>query len=138
MLRRLPTRPSDLEPIESLLDAHLWIVEEELRICIGSPPWFDSALAFLLAETVRDLGPFKPRKKWAAHLIRRKARQAADELERTLAERHVQDGIVKFTVCESFKAVVGSVLERQRSLYWEELRLPKSFSSRYGPPGGTD
>jgi hypothetical protein len=142
MTVQVPDLPSSTDCLDqnarqSFLDTHLWIVEEELRMYIGRPPWFDSALCFVLVEIVGNFARRKaPRK--CAHWIRAEARRAARTLERTLADRHAKDAFVQFTGCESFQAVVGSVLRRQRSLYWAELRLPKSLSSRCGPLKGAD
>jgi len=107
------------DTLQSFLDGYLWIVEEELRTCIGLPPWFDSALSFLVAEIVRDFARHKAPMQCSAHWIRAKARRMGQRLERTLAERHAKNGFVDFMGCESFQAVVGSVLERRGSLYWE-------------------
>ncbi len=138
MLRRLSLDPCDSQAVQSLLDMHLWIVEEELRMCIGRPLWFDSALSFLVAKVVRDFARNKVSRNCSAHWIRGRARRASQNLERTLSTRHVRDGIMRFTDDETFECIVGSVLERKRSLYWEKFRLPKSRSRYCGPSEGSD
>ena len=136
--QRLVQSPCDFERIESLLDAHLWIVEEELRMCIGRPPWFDSALCFVSAEIVRDFRSYRPAKKCLGNWIRRRATRASQMLERALATRYTEKGIVKFTNDETFVTFACSVIERKRSLFWEELRLPQTLSLHCGPPRGWD
>jgi hypothetical protein len=136
---RLSSNALNKRALEVFLHGHLWIVEEELRTCIGRPLWFDSALSFLVAEVVRDFARHKAPRKCSAHWIRARARRASQALERTLeVHHHAENGFVKFAGCESFQAVVGSVLERQRSLYWEELRYPVAGSSRREPLEGAD
>jgi hypothetical protein len=137
-IRRLSSDCLDQTVLQSFLDTHLWIVEEELRMCIGIPPWFNSALSFLVAEIVREFARRNAPRKCPARWIRASASRASQRLERTLAKRHYKDGFVKFTGCESFQAVVGSVLERQRSLFWEELRRRKPLSSHSPALGGID
>jgi hypothetical protein len=112
-----------------VLHDHIWIVEEELRMCIGLPPWFDGALRFVLAEIACGFAEYKPENNCVAHWTRRKARRICEELESTLTEHHATNGIVRFSGCETLEAVVGSILQRKRSFYWEELRLSKSLSS---------
>ena len=129
---RLSGNAPDQEKLAAFLHDHLWIIEEELRMCIGLPPWFDSALSFLVGGIVRDFAMQKAPMKRSAQSIRAKAKRAGQRLERTLAEHHGNDGFVHFMGCESFQAVVGSVLERRGSLYWEELRPRKCFSPRSG------
>jgi hypothetical protein len=124
--------------VESFLDSHLWVVEEELRMCIGLPPWFDSALGFIVGDIVRDLATRKAQTKCFTARIRAKARRVVQKFDARLAADHTENGFVKVRRCESLQAVVGSVLRRQRSLYWEELCLPKSLSPRCGPLGGAD
>lgn len=129
---RLSSNDLDQSALEGFLRDHLWIVEEELRTCIGLPPWFNAALCFVLAEIACDSAEYKPGNKCVARWIRRNARRVCQDLERKLADRHAKDGFIKFSGCETFEAVVGSVLERKRSLYWEELRSPKRlYSSRW-------
>ena len=137
-MRHLSPDCLDQNALQSFLDTQLWIVEEELRMCIGIPPWFDSVLSFLVVQIVRDLGKHKARRKCSAHWIRAWARRAARTLERTLAECHAENGFIKVAGYESFQAAVGSVLERQRSLYWEELRYPMAGSPRREPLEGAD
>ena len=123
---------------QSFLDTHLWLVEEELRTCLGRPPWFDSALCFVAAEILRDFACCKPPKRSVASWIRSRARGACELLELTLPVRRTQNGIVKFTTEETFAALVCSVLQRKRALYWEELHLPKAPLSRCGQCDGED
>ena len=135
---RLSGNAPDQEALEAFLHDHLWIIEEELRTSIGLPPWFDSALSFVVAEIVRDLTRHKAPMKRSARWIRAKARRATEMLEPTLARHRTQNGFVKFSCCESFTAIVGSALERKRSLYWEELRFSQPASPRCEPLGGGD
>jgi hypothetical protein len=95
-------------------------------MCIGSPPWFDSALCFVLAEIVRDFQRHRPARNRPGNWIRRRARQGAEMLERMVTRRHTENSFIKFSGCETFTAVVRSVLESKRSLYWEELRPMRS------------
>ena len=134
-LARLVACPQDVAALESLMDSHLWIIEEELRASIGLPPWFDSALCFVLAEIVPDLPTYRPQSASAPQWIRKKARRVGKKLERTLAKRHVKNGLVSFTGNESFPSVLGLLLERHRPLYWEEFRRPRSFGPRCGTLG---
>jgi hypothetical protein len=127
----LSSNSLDRAVVQFVVDNHLWIVEEELRMCIGRPLWFDSALPFLVAEVVRDFARHKAPMKCSAHRIRARARRASQALERALAVHHAENGFVKFSGCETLEAVVGSILQRKRSFYWEELRLPKSLSPRW-------
>lgn len=123
----------DQAVLESFLDAHLWGVEEELRMCVGRPPWFDSALCFVLEEVIRHLAKRNSSKECDTRRVRTKARAVCEEMERTLAVRHAKHGVVNFANDETFEALVCSVLQRKRSLYWEELRRPKPLSPRCGP-----
>jgi hypothetical protein len=123
--------------LESLVDSHLWIIEEELRTCIGLPPWFDSALCFVLAEIARELARSRPRPASTSQWMREKARQVGKRLERTLAKRHVKNGLITFTGDETFPSLLGSLLERHRSPFWEELRGTKSLGPRTRALGDT-
>ena len=127
----LPSNALNQMALEGFLHGHLWIVEEELRMCIGLPPWFDAALCFVLAEIGRHFGKYKPENNCIAHWTRRKAKRICEDLESALAEHHATNGTVTFSGCETLEAVVGSILQRKRSFYWEELRLPKSLSPRW-------
>jgi len=127
----LPSNALNQRALEVFLHDHLWIVEEELRMCIGLPPWFDAALCFVLAEIGRHFAEYKPENNCVAHWTRGKARRICEDLESTLAQHHATNGIARFSGCETLEAVVGSILERKRSFYWEELRLPKSLSPRW-------
>lgn len=127
--------PQDAITLESLMDSHLWIIEEELRTCIGLPMWFDSALCFVLAEIVQDLPSYRPQKASVPKWMREKARQVGKRLERSLAKRHVKNGLITFTEAETFPSLLCSLLERHRSSYWEELRGPKSLGPRRGTLG---
>lgn len=124
------------DALQSFLDRYVRIVEEELRTSIGLPPWFDSALSFLVAEIVRDFARHKVPMKCSAQWIRAKARRAGRRLERTLARYHATNGVIEFSRAETFEDIVGSVLQRKRSLYWEELRRVKPLSSHSRALGG--
>jgi len=126
---RLSRNALNQRVLEVFLHDHVWIVEEELRMCIGLPPWSDAALCFALAEIVRDFADYKLEKNSVAVWTRRKARRVCEDLERTLAERHVMNGIVRFSGCETLEAVVGSILQRKRAFYWEDLRCAEPGSS---------
>jgi hypothetical protein len=125
---RVSRNALDQKALEVFLHDHLWIVEEELRMCIGLPPWFDAALCFVLAEIGQQFAEYKPENNCVAHWTRRKARRICEDLESTLAEHHATNGIVRFSGCETLEAVVRSILQRKRSFYWEGLRLPKFLS----------
>jgi hypothetical protein len=125
---RLSSNALNQRALEVFLHDYLWIVEEELRVYIGLPPWFDAAMCFVLAEIGRHFAEYKPENNCVAHWTRRKARRICEDLESTLAEHHATSGIVRFSGCETLEAVVGLILQRKRSFYWEELRLPKSLS----------
>src|SRR5260221_14694469 len=127
----LPSNALNQRALEVFLHDHLWIVEEELRMCIGLPPWFDAALCLVLTEIGWHFAEYKPGNNCVAHWTRRKARRICEDLESTVAEHHATIGIVRFSGCETLQAVVGSILRRKRSFYWEELRLPKSLSPRW-------
>jgi len=133
-----PPRIGEILPPLVAQRADLDPLEEELRMCIGIPPWFDTALSFLVAQIVQDFGDHKAPRESSARWIRAEARRASQRLERTLAEGHAKDGFVTFNVCESFQAVVCSALERQRSLYWEDIRCLTASSVRRVPLGGTE
>lgn len=135
ILVALIASPRNVTAIESLVDSHLWIIEEELRTCIGLPPWFDSALCFVVDEIVRELPSYRPQKASALQWIREKARQVGKRLEQTLAKRHVKNGLVTFTGDETFPSLRGLLLERHRSPFWEELRGTKSLGPRSGTLG---
>jgi hypothetical protein len=125
---RLSSDPLNQTPLEVLLHDHLWIVEEELRMCIGLPPWFDAALCFVLAEIASDSAKFKPQNRGLAHWIRTKARHATGRLERTLAKHYAKDGFVNFTKGATLPSLLGSLLERHRSPHWDDLAWRKSRS----------
>lgn len=126
------------DTLQSFLDGYLWIIEEELRTCIGLPPWFDSALSFLVAEIVQDFARHKAPVKCSAQGIRAKARRATEMLEPTLARHHTKNGLVEFNGCQTLEALVGSILQRGRSLYWEPFPLPTPLSPRCEPLEGSD
>jgi hypothetical protein len=132
---RLSGNALDQKALEVFLHNHLWIVEEELRMCLGRPPWFDFALCFVLTGIVRDLSGYRPQKVSVPRWMREKARQVGTRLERTLAKRHVKNGLITFTEAETFPSLLGSLLERHRPPYWEELRRPKSLGPRRGTLG---
>jgi hypothetical protein len=134
---RLSGNALDQKTLELFLHDHLWTVEEELRMYLGRPPWFDFALCFAVGEIVRDFQRYKAARNGVGLWIRQRARQAAETLEPTLARRHTENGFVKFNGCETLEALVGSVLQTERSLYWEEFRLPTPLFPRRGPLGGS-
>ena len=123
--------PQDVIALESLMDSHLWVIEEELRASIGLPPWFDSALCFVLAEIARDFATYKPQDRGLAQWIRKRARHVTGRLERTLADRHAKDGFVNFTEGATLPSLLGSLLERHRSPHWDDRawRKPRSMSA---------
>lgn len=135
---RLSGNALDQKTLEAFLHDHLWIIEEELRMCIGLPPWFDSALSFLVGGIVRDFARHKAPMKCSAQWIRAKARQATEMLEPTLARHHTRNGFVEFYGCQTLEPLVGSILQRERSLYWEPFRLPTPLSPRCAPLEGSD
>jgi hypothetical protein len=126
---------ADAEVVVSLLDANLWIVEEELRMCIGLPPWSDAALCFTLAEIVRDFGKYRDQNHHVAEWIRRKARQTGQRLERTLARRHARHGFVHFTENDTLQALVGSLVDRHRSSHWAPAMARNTALVRKGSGG---
>ena len=133
----LPSNYLGQTSLQSFLDSHLWIVEEELRTCIGRPLWFDSALCAVLVEVISDFANHESSKKCDTHSPRAKAREVCVSFERGLAV-HSKHGIIKFANDPTFEALVCSVLQRNRALYWEALRFSKSLSSQCGPLGDTD
>lgn len=127
---RLFGNAPDQETLEAFLHDHLWIIEEELRMCIGLPPWFDSALCFVVAEISRAFANCRPRNASTPQWIREKAKQVGKKLERTLPRRHARNGLVTFEGDATLVSLLGLLLQRPRSLYWEELRGLKSPSPR--------
>jgi len=114
--------------LEAFLHDHLWIVEEELRVCIGLPPWFDAALCFVLSEIASDSAKYTPQRRGVEHWVRKRARRATGRLERTIAERHAKSGLVNFALSATLRSLLGSLLERQRSPHWDDLAWRKSRS----------
>jgi hypothetical protein len=125
---RLSGNALDQTALKVLLHDHLSIVEEELRMSIGLPPWSDAALCFVLAEIAHDFTKYTPQNRGVEHWIRKRARHATGRLERTIAERHARDGFVNFTTDATLSSLLGSLLDRYRSPHWDELawRKPRS------------
>jgi hypothetical protein len=130
ILRRLAANPEDARSLGLFLDRHRWIIEDELSHCLGHPPWFESALAAVFAEIVRGAANYAPQKQEAAQWIRKEARRAGRTLEHTIADEHATDGFIKFSPCEAnLTSLVTSLLERNRSPYWNDL-FPRKLLRR--------
>lgn len=118
----LAANVEDERSLALFLDRHRWIIEDELSDRFGRPPWFDSALAAVLAEIVRAAANYAPQKQEATRWIRREAGRAARWLEHTIADEHATDGFIRFSSCEAnLTTVITCLLERSRSPYWKDL-----------------
>lgn len=113
----------DARSLELLVDRHGWVIEDEVSYCFGRPPWFDSAVAAVLVEIVRGTVKYTPKKHEAAQWIRREARRAGQRLEHMIADKHATDGVIEVrSGAGNLESLVTCLLERRRSLYWDELR----------------
>lgn len=101
---------------------YAWLVEEELRLRFGTPPWLDSALVFVLVEIFRHSRCFPLQTRKAAASIRNQAKRAAKRLEQTIADKHTKNGFIDIRhEDEALARQVHGFLERTQSLYWAEL-----------------
>jgi hypothetical protein len=130
ILLRLAADAEDARSLELFLDRHRWIIEDELSHCLGRPPWFDSALATVLTEIVRRATKYALQRQEAAQWIRKEARRVGRTLERTIADEHATDGLIKFSSRDgNLTSLVTCLLERSRSPYWNDLFPRKPLRS---------
>jgi len=122
ILLRLATNAEDARSLEFLVDRYTWIIEDELSYCFGRPPWFDSAFVAVVTAIARRAGKYEPQIQQAALWIRQEAKRTVRKLEHTIADEYATDGFINFSPCEAnLTSLVTSLLERNRSPYWNDL-----------------
>jgi len=130
ILTRLAGNPRDTRCLELLIDRQRWIVEDELSLCFGTPPWFDSAVAVVLTAIVRETPRYNPRKRKAAQWIRAQSRRLAWALANAIPNCLKEDGCLGLASKGSLESLVTLLLEQQRSHYWDDLRAPSPARRR--------
>jgi hypothetical protein len=121
LLTRLAANPHDAQVLELLVDRHTWIIEDEVSLCFGIPPWFDSAVAVVFAAVVRETPCFNPGKHKAARWIRVQSMRFARAQANAIPNCCTNDGCIRFTSAGSLESLVTLLLENQRSPYWEDI-----------------
>ena len=112
----------DQEALELLVGRQRWIVEDEVSLCLGRPPWFDSAVAAVFSKIVRQTPSYNPQKCKAGPWIRAQAVRLARSLAHAIPSCYVKDGGVRFDSDGDLESLVTLILEEHRSLYWDDLR----------------
>lgn len=122
LLTRLAANPHDAQVLDLLVDRHTWIIEDELSLCLGTPPWFDSAVAAVLTGVVRQTPNYDPRNCNAGEWIRAQSRRLARALANAIPNCLKENGCLRFTANGSLESLVTLLLEKQRSPFWDDLR----------------
>ena len=118
----LALNPLDQNALELLVDRQRWIVEDEVSLCVGRPPWFDSAVAAVFSQIVRQTPKYNPRNQNVESWIRGFTARLARSLSHEIPTYYTKDGGIQFDSEENLESLVTLVLEEQASPYWDDLR----------------
>ena len=121
-LASLAETPFDQKALELLVDRYALIIEDEVSLFLGRPPWFDSAVAAVFAGIVRQAPRYDPQNYNAGQWIRAQAMRLARSLAHAIPSVYSKDGGIRFDLEGSLESLVTLILEERRSPFWDDLR----------------